>query len=301
MLWRPRTFFAAVAAPIAVLVLLASGPTVASSLVPCTGVAIAVRVYGDSASGVFFPAVALPVALYSLSATQGNEQLASALSDMYGLVRLCVRSLGDACDRSHRPTSLPSRLVDNSMSSRTGVSDGRSSVSECVVLSVNELPLPHHRPDWSASRLQCCGGLKCSWWALGERSVAVRLLSLDPSTYSATAAAVELEICAAAVARSTASRVLALCCHMADSWLVLASCTVVLTPMLLLLWRRAWPAPLLPSRPRAAHRLTAVLPSVSLRINAGQPHTGSSEASTSALDLCCRCHVCTAAPRASIM
>jgi len=86
-----------------------------------------VRLYADIAAGLSFPAVALPVALYSVSAARRFEVVGATMSDMYGVARLCF------------PPPHP-RQPDT------------DTATAALLLSVNEPRLPQHRSDWSASR-----------------------------------------------------------------------------------------------------------------------------------------------------
>ena len=88
-----------------------------------------VQLYADTAVGPSFPAVGLPVAIQNAATPATSTE--PAISDMYGIARLSI--------------------LDTAQQASLSLSYATTSAA-ATVLSINEQWLPHHRPDWSASR-----------------------------------------------------------------------------------------------------------------------------------------------------
>ena len=268
----PMSAVVRVAALLVLLLILVSCNFVpACCLSLCAGGTVVVRVCAASAAGPFFPAAAVPVAWYSgsLSSSSGGgyQLIGRAVSDMYGVARLCVDSADSDAWSAHN------------------------------LLSVNEEQLPHHRSQWSAERLHVPSALnsRCSLLVTLE-PVALPRAVASP----AAAVAVDRVSCAAVLSRS----VRVLCSHLLSTSLVLPSCAV--GAVAALLCARLMAAPAASSQPRVPRSIVA-LPSLSLCIQAAPPPLRNSRSSSShsdslpgAVSVCCQCSACSAAPTRSL-
>ena len=270
-----------------------SGPTPASALpsfsdLDCC-VSLVVYLYAETAAGPSFPAVALPVSLYSGSAHRRDaEDGVLALSDSYGVARFSLpSSVGFHCCRCR----LEQQPIAHSRAVRAAAAS--------FVVSINEARLPHHRPDWSASRWQLHDELQGQCTSAEERlgvvAVTVQQLSPSPLPPLRRSAADRLT-------RSVAGLLLlVVCCCWSSLSLLHSFCARPPLPLWLSLCRRlllSWP---LSSSSQQCRPDSIVVPaSVALLLlappAAPTSSSGGEGSSAAAVSACCQCSLCTTAP-----